>query len=137
MGERNVSARELVEVLVQASEKAGKIARECRRDTDTLALLTEKKKDLDKGKHHALTDFKTLADVLIQEMVKQHLLSKVCCVVRACVRARARVCVCVYVYVCVCVCACVFVCACLTPLPVSLSRERQGRGGAGVQERGW
>ncbi|KAL1453052.1 hypothetical protein WDU94_007228 [Cyamophila willieti] len=61
----------LKEILV-VSEKAANIARVCRQDQHLLRLLTQEKGEEDKNKRFD-ADFKTLADVLIQEVVKNHL----------------------------------------------------------------
>ncbi|XP_041935954.1 inositol polyphosphate 1-phosphatase-like [Alosa sapidissima] len=59
---------ELMVALVQASEKAANIARSCRQDETLFSLLIEEKKS-DKNKKFS-ADFKTLADVLVQEVIK-------------------------------------------------------------------
>uniref|UniRef100_A0A8D8ZZA9 inositol-1,4-bisphosphate 1-phosphatase n=1 Tax=Cacopsylla melanoneura TaxID=428564 RepID=A0A8D8ZZA9_9HEMI len=61
----------LKEILV-VSEKAANIARVCRQDQHLLRLLTQEKGEEEKNKRFD-ADFKTLADVLIQEVVKHHL----------------------------------------------------------------
>lgn len=58
---------ELMVALVQASEKAANIARSCRQEETLFSLLIEEKKN-DNRKVSA--DFKTLADVLVQEVIK-------------------------------------------------------------------
>ncbi|MEE6523811.1 hypothetical protein FKM82_022869 [Ascaphus truei] len=55
--------------LLRASEKAGCIARACRQEETLFKLLIEEKKEGEKNKKF-LTDFKTLADVLVQEVIK-------------------------------------------------------------------
>lgn len=51
--------------LVQASEKAANIARSCRQEETLFSLLIEEKKS-----QKFSADFKTLADVLVQEVIK-------------------------------------------------------------------
>jgi hypothetical protein len=65
----------LKEILI-VSEKAANIARICRQDEHLLRLLTQEKSEEEKNQRFA-ADFKTLADVLIQEVVKQQLTTKV------------------------------------------------------------
>lgn len=69
-----VSLSALVRALVRASEKASNLARACRAEEELFSLLTQEKGQEDKNPRF-LRDFKTLADVLIQEMLK-HDLSK-------------------------------------------------------------
>ena len=67
---------ELVSELVKAAEKAAHIARICRQEKDLFQLLVEEKTGDAKNinfKH----DFKTLADVLIQETVRHTIAKKV------------------------------------------------------------
>lgn len=62
--------------LVKAAERAAHIARICREEKELFQLLVEEKKGDAKNinfKH----DFKTLADVLIQEAVKHTISAKV------------------------------------------------------------
>ncbi|XP_036401089.1 inositol polyphosphate 1-phosphatase-like [Megalops cyprinoides] len=60
---------ELLHALVRASEKAANIARACRQEESLFSLLIEEKKEGEKNKKF-VTDFKTLADVLVQEVIK-------------------------------------------------------------------
>ncbi|KAG7463831.1 hypothetical protein MATL_G00180820 [Megalops atlanticus] len=60
---------ELLHSLVRASEKAANIARACRQEESLFSLLIEEKKEGEKNKKF-VTDFKTLADVLVQEVIK-------------------------------------------------------------------
>ncbi|MBN3305659.1 INPP phosphatase, partial [Amia calva] len=60
---------QLMSALVQASEKAANIARACRQEEALFSLLIEEKKEGEKNKKF-VTDFKTLADVLVQEVIK-------------------------------------------------------------------
>ncbi|XP_056392353.1 inositol polyphosphate 1-phosphatase [Hyla sarda] len=63
---------EILQELLRASEKAACIARACRQEEALFQLLIEEKKEDEKNKKF-LTDFKTLADVLVQEVVKHDL----------------------------------------------------------------
>ncbi|XP_023665849.1 inositol polyphosphate 1-phosphatase isoform X3 [Paramormyrops kingsleyae] len=60
---------ELMCALIRASEKAANIARSCRQEEALFSLLIEEKKEGEKNKKF-VTDFKTLADVLVQEVIK-------------------------------------------------------------------
>ncbi|KAM4626381.1 inositol polyphosphate 1-phosphatase isoform 1-T2 [Discoglossus pictus] len=60
---------EILRELLRASEKAACIARACRQEESLFQLLIEEKKEGEKNKKF-LTDFKTLADVLVQEVIK-------------------------------------------------------------------
>lgn len=62
--------------LLLAAEKAACIARACREEETLFQLLIEEKKEDEKNKKF-LTDFKTLADVLVQEVIKYDLGRKV------------------------------------------------------------
>lgn len=62
---------ELIETLLSFSEKAGEIARTIRREPKLFSLLIEEKGDDEKNQRFA-QDFKTLADVLIQEALRHH-----------------------------------------------------------------
>lgn len=59
-----------------ASEKAANIARCCRAEKDLFALLVQEKSE-DQKNCRFIQDFKTLADVLVQETVKHDLQTKV------------------------------------------------------------
>lgn len=59
----------LLRSLLAASEKAARIAQLCRQEEALFSLLIEEKRGADKNKKF-LQDFKTLADVLIQEVIK-------------------------------------------------------------------
>ncbi|XP_017787318.1 PREDICTED: inositol polyphosphate 1-phosphatase [Nicrophorus vespilloides] len=61
--------RDLLEALVVVSEKAANIARICRQDDHLFGLLVQEK-EADQSNPRFVQDFKTLADVLIQETVK-------------------------------------------------------------------
>lgn len=58
----------LLESLVRVSEKAANIARLCRRESHLFELLVEEKGNCESNPRF-IQDFKTLADVLIQETV--------------------------------------------------------------------
>lgn len=59
----------LVKVLVDCSEKAANIARCIRADSSLLRLLTQEKSS-EEANPRFVQDFKTLADVLIQETIR-------------------------------------------------------------------
>lgn len=61
--------KKFLDSLVCASEKAAVIARVCRRENELFKLLIEEKKGKEKNEKFC-HDFKTLADVLIQETVR-------------------------------------------------------------------
>ncbi|KAM4024693.1 inositol polyphosphate 1-phosphatase isoform 1-T3 [Anomaloglossus baeobatrachus] len=63
---------EILHELLCASEKAACIARACRQEEALFQLLIEEKKEEEKNKKF-LIDFKTLADVLVQEVIKHDL----------------------------------------------------------------
>ncbi|XP_027627355.1 inositol polyphosphate 1-phosphatase [Tupaia chinensis] len=66
---------EILRELLCVSEKAANIARACRQQEALFQLLIEEKKEGEKNKKFAV-DFKTLADVLVQEVIKQNMESK-------------------------------------------------------------
>ncbi|XP_073927375.1 inositol polyphosphate 1-phosphatase isoform X2 [Castor canadensis] len=66
---------EVLRELLRVSEKAANIARACRQQEALFQLLIEEKKGGEKNKKFAV-DFKTLADVLVQEVIKQNMESK-------------------------------------------------------------
>ncbi len=66
------SIRSLMTAVVCASEKAASIARACRAEKDLFQMLIQEKEGQDKNEKFA-HDFKTLADVLIQETVRRDL----------------------------------------------------------------
>ncbi|XP_046617074.1 inositol polyphosphate 1-phosphatase [Neodiprion virginianus] len=59
----------LLECLLKVSEKAANIARVCRQNRQLFKLLVQEKSDEEKNPRF-VQDFKTLADVLIQETIK-------------------------------------------------------------------
>ena len=67
----------LVLELVKAAEKAAHIARICRQEKELFQLLVEEKTG-DAKNSNFKRDFKTLADVLIQETVRHTVALKVC-----------------------------------------------------------
>ncbi|XP_032818641.2 inositol polyphosphate 1-phosphatase [Petromyzon marinus] len=62
---------EILASLLEVAEKAANIARVCRAEEALFRLLVEEKTGDDKNKKF-LSDFKTLADVLIQEAIKHY-----------------------------------------------------------------
>lgn len=60
---------EVLTALVHASEKSANIARACKQEEALFQLLVQEKKSIEKNKRF-VCDFKTLADVLIQEVIK-------------------------------------------------------------------
>lgn len=67
-----VPARSLLQALVNASEKGAKIARVIRAESALLELLVQEKAG-DQKNRRFVQDFKTLADVLVQETVRHDL----------------------------------------------------------------
>ncbi|EZA60137.1 hypothetical protein DMN91_010032 [Ooceraea biroi] len=59
----------LLQILLQASEKAANVARACRQNEELFPLLIQEKSSEEKNPRF-FHDFKTLADVLIQEIIK-------------------------------------------------------------------
>lgn len=59
----------LLSILLRVSEKAANIARACRHNDALFKLLVQKKSEEEKNPRF-FQDFKTLADVLIQETIK-------------------------------------------------------------------
>lgn len=64
-----MTTKELLSALISASEKAANIARVCRKNEELFNLLIEEKTGSEKNERF-VNDFKTLADVLIQETIK-------------------------------------------------------------------
>ncbi|XP_035223300.1 inositol polyphosphate 1-phosphatase-like isoform X2 [Stegodyphus dumicola] len=60
----------LLQCLVECSQKAAKIAQIFRDEEDLFGLLVERKSDIKKNKQ-LIQDYKTLADVLVQETIKK------------------------------------------------------------------
>lgn len=67
---------ELLRLLLDVSEKAANVARVCRQEAALFELLVQEKKGADKNKKF-LKDFKTLADVIIQEMIRHDVCAQV------------------------------------------------------------
>lgn len=65
-----MDAMQLISLLCNLSEKAANIARIIRRDEKLMELLTEEKSE-EQANPRFVQDFKTLADVLIQEMIRK------------------------------------------------------------------
>lgn len=61
--------KNIIEALVHASEKAANIARLCRENEHLFPLLVEEKSGAESNPRF-VQDFKTLADVLIQQTIK-------------------------------------------------------------------
>ncbi|PAA68405.1 hypothetical protein BOX15_Mlig031321g1, partial [Macrostomum lignano] len=70
-----MKASDLIAELLNAAEKSAEVARAIRREETLFQLLIEEKTGDDKGKRFGF-DFKTLADVLIQEMIRHDLEKK-------------------------------------------------------------
>ncbi|CRK94974.1 CLUMA_CG008462, isoform A [Clunio marinus] len=64
-----MTTKELLSTLIKASEKAANIARICRENEELFNLLIEEKTGNEKNERF-VNDFKTLADVVIQETIK-------------------------------------------------------------------
>lgn len=60
---------DLMRLLLQVAEKAANVARVCRQEAPLFQLLVQEKTGEDKNKKF-VQDFKTLADVVIQEMIR-------------------------------------------------------------------
>ncbi|XP_069790775.1 inositol polyphosphate 1-phosphatase-like isoform X2 [Narcine bancroftii] len=60
---------DVLTALVHASEKSANIARACKQEEELFQLLVQEKKGSEKNKKF-VSDFKTLADVLVQEVIK-------------------------------------------------------------------
>ncbi|KAJ7999530.1 hypothetical protein DPEC_G00195380 [Dallia pectoralis] len=63
------SMADLLMLLLRVAEKAANVARVCRQEALLFQLLVQEKTGLDKNKKF-VKDFKTLADVVIQEMIR-------------------------------------------------------------------
>lgn len=64
-----MTTKDLLAAIINASEKSANIARVCRRNEELFKLLIEEKSGSEKNERF-LHDFKTLADVVIQETIK-------------------------------------------------------------------
>ena len=65
-----------VEVLLKVSEKSAKIARAWRFQDELFELMVEEKSGKEKNERF-IRDFKTLADVLVQEVVRHDVIQEV------------------------------------------------------------
>lgn len=65
----SVGMADLLRLLLQVAEKAANVARVCRQEAPLFQLLVQEKTGDDKNKKF-VQDFKTLADVVIQEMIR-------------------------------------------------------------------
>lgn len=70
------TAEHFVKVLLQVCEKSAMIARAWRFQEELFELLVEEKTGKEKNKRFT-RDFKTLADVLVQEVVKHDVIREV------------------------------------------------------------
>ena len=70
------SGKHLIQVLLHASEKSAKIARAWRCQEELFELMVEEKEEKEKN-NRFVHDFKTLADVLVQEVVKHDVIQEV------------------------------------------------------------
>lgn len=66
----------LLRLLLSVAEKAADVARVCRQEAPLFELLVQEKTGADKNKKF-VQDFKTLADVVIQEMIRHDLCEQV------------------------------------------------------------
>ncbi|XP_072308646.1 inositol polyphosphate 1-phosphatase [Eucyclogobius newberryi] len=62
---------DLLKLLLRVAEKAANVARVCRQEAPLFQLLVQEKTGVDKNKKF-VQDFKTLADVIIQEMIRHN-----------------------------------------------------------------
>lgn len=60
---------DLIKKLLVVSEKAARLSRACRHNEHLFSLLVEEKEN-DELKARFIRDFKTFADVLVQEMIR-------------------------------------------------------------------
>lgn len=68
-----IRGKDLVTSLIIASEKAARVARICRQNPHLLSLLVEEKTKENDKNCRFIKDFKTLADVLVQQSIKYDL----------------------------------------------------------------
>ena len=71
-----MAAKDLLQVLLQVSEKSAQIARAWRCQEELFELMVEEKTEKEKNQRF-VRDFKTLADVLVQEVVNHYVIQKV------------------------------------------------------------
>ncbi|KAK2705944.1 inositol polyphosphate 1-phosphatase-like [Artemia franciscana] len=64
-----ILAKDFLNVLIECSERAARISRRCRLDGSLFPLLVEEKE----GSDRFVQDFKTFADVLVQQTIKFHI----------------------------------------------------------------
>lgn len=74
--ENGHSGADLLSLMLTLSERAGNIARRIRKDDHLIELLTQQKGS-EEANPRFVQDFKTLADVLIQETVRHYIGEKV------------------------------------------------------------
>lgn len=67
----------VLELLLKVADKASQIAKIIRKEKPLVDLLIEEKSGLEKNSRF-FQDFKTLADVLIQETVRHYISQQVC-----------------------------------------------------------
>lgn len=67
----------MLELLLKVADKASQIAKIIRKEKPLVDLLIEEKSGLEKNSRF-FQDFKTLADVLIQETVRHYISQQVC-----------------------------------------------------------
>lgn len=67
---------DLLRLLLRVAEKAANVARVCRQEAPLFQLLVQEKTGDDKNKKF-VQDFKTLADVVIQEMIRHDVRAQV------------------------------------------------------------
>lgn len=67
---------DLLRLLLRVAEKAANVARICRQEAPLFQLLVQEKTGEDKNKKF-VQDFKTLADVVIQEMIRHDVRAQV------------------------------------------------------------
>ena len=72
----SVRVTEILSELIKASEKSAQIARLCRAEEELFKLLVEEKSNESKNPRF-IQDFKTLADVLVQQTIVNDLSLKV------------------------------------------------------------
>ncbi|KAF8770541.1 Inositol polyphosphate 1-phosphatase like protein [Argiope bruennichi] len=70
MAAESIPLSELLQCIVECSQKAARIAQIFRDENDLFQLLVEEKTEIEKNKRF-VQDFKTLADVLVQETIKR------------------------------------------------------------------
>ena len=71
-----MAAKDLLQVLLQVSEKSAQIARAWRCQEELFELMVEEKTEKEKNQRF-VHDFKTLVDVLVQEVVNHYVTQKV------------------------------------------------------------